>query len=454
MSSGTSISLDEVRMPSLFGSSRHKRNPSSGLLDEYESLSTRRKPRTGLPFDLWRVLKYTLATVVAIVVIFFWKYEVHIELQLFSRGWIRETILPIVPASSTCFAPAHVASTSYNQTLALAPAYVELHAGMNMALGRDCYDFASTIPLHPHEQMILPRHTIFHLYWRHDLLPVGERQVALLHSILATQDPETTSVIFWTNAPNPQLVSSLPILAPLFELYSSRRLRVESVDKRSLARGTSMEGHSLLDLADQQAWVDGDLVRILVLYVHGGIWVDFDTILTGRDLRVLGEHEWVTQWDCYDKIYQPLNGAMMHFYQHSPYLCEMLYTMSTSAPPSKNSVDWGSRLYHKVWRSLVAQGVRPFQILPYCFTDGVSCRLDNRLPDPFDSTRVAQQGRGWGKGRWEQVESKVRNVWAVHLHNRWDRGFPKGGYIDEMVLKPIETKIEQYRGRSHRDYEL
>lgn len=60
-----------------------------------------------------------------------------------------------------------------------------------------------------------------------------------------------------------------------------------------------MESNSLLEMADRQAWVDGDLVRVLVLYRKGGIWIDFDTILTGRDLRVLGEHEWVTQWDCY-----------------------------------------------------------------------------------------------------------------------------------------------------------
>jgi len=133
------------------------------------------------------------------------------------------------------------------------------------------------------------------------LLPLGTRQIQLLHSILATQDPSTTSVIFWTNAPNPdRQVSTLPILKPLLELYRDR-LKVRRVDKRELAKGTPMEGNDLLEMADQQAWVDGDLVRILVLYQFGGIWIDFDTILTGRDLRVLTEHEWVTQWDCYGK---------------------------------------------------------------------------------------------------------------------------------------------------------
>ena len=406
------------------------------------------------------------------IALFLWSYEVHVEVQLFSRGWVRRAILPVHPSSSTCFDPAHLASTAYNSSLADAPAYVNVQAGLAMPLGRDCYDFAATLPRHPLPGMVLAAHTVFHTYWRHDLLPLGERQVALLHSILATQDRSATSVVLWTNAPSPSALTDLPVLRPLLDLYGER-LSVRTVDKHTLAHGTPMEGHALLDMADRQAWVDGDLVRILVLYALGGVWVDFDTILTGRDVRVLGEHEWVTQWDCYgasarsprlsfslspsrrasadstslaapaDKKYQPLNGAMMHFHRASPYLCEMLHTMSTSPPPARNSVDWGSRLYHKVWRSLVARGITPFKVLPYCFTDGVSCRLDNRLPDPFADPSRAE--RRWGPGRWDDVRTKVTSVWAVHLHNRWDKTFPEGGWVDEMVLKPIEERVEQYR---------
>jgi hypothetical protein len=291
-------------------------------------------------------------------------------------------------------------------------------------------------------EMNLPRETLIHLYWRNDLLPLGSRQTDLIESILFTQSRKHTKVIFWTNANNVEQVETLPILQPLLNQFGSGsdsdKFVIKRVEKQTLAKGTPMEDNKLLEIADQQAWVDGDLVRILVLYQFGGIWIDFDTVLTGkRDLRVLLEHEWVTQWDCYDKIYQPLNGAMMHFYKNSPYLCEMLYVMSNSKPPSKNSVDWGSRLYHKVYRSLLNRGIKPFKILPYCFTDGVSCRLDNRLPDPFDGSI---DKRKWGKGRWENLGQKLENVWAVHLHNRWDKAFPKNGYIQEFVLKPIEEK--------------
>ncbi|GAA6015079.1 hypothetical protein JCM11491_001652 [Sporobolomyces phaffii] len=437
----SSFSMDDVRTPF---SARHKTKASSGssVLDDYEALSTRpgasRRNRVGAAFDLARLARWTVASVVALLVVFIWKYEVHVEIQLFSRGWVRSTVLPIAPTSSQCFSPSHIASsTRYNSTLASAPAYVDFHAGLAMPLGRDCYDFARTLPAHPAPAMHLAPETVFHLYWRDDLLPVGERQYQLLESILATQDASATRVIFWTNAATAAAVERLPILAPLFRRYR-HRLEVRKVDKRHLATGTPMDGHAWLDLADSQAWVDGDLVRILVLYQFGGIWVDFDTILTGRDLRVLGEHEWVTQWDCYDKVYQPLNGAMMHFFLHSPYLCEMLHVMSTSPAPAKNSVDWGARLYHRTWRALVAAGVRPFKVLPYCFTDGVSCRLDSRLPDPFERGGTAAR---WGPGRWDDLRTKVEGVWAVHLHNRWDKGFPKGGWVDEMILKPIKETV-------------
>lgn len=167
-----------------------------------------------------------------------------------------------------------------------------------MPFGRDCYDFAASLPLHPTPAMIIPHHTLFHTYWRSDLRPLGKRQISLLHSLLATQDRETTSVTLWTDSPTTSYLSTSPLLIPLLSLYGDR-LKIESVAKKTWAMGTAMEGHKLLDVADDFAWLDGDIVRILVLWAKGGIWVDMDTIMTGRDMRVLGESEWVTQWDCY-----------------------------------------------------------------------------------------------------------------------------------------------------------
>lgn len=342
-----------------------------------------------------------------------------------------------------------------------------------MPFGRDCFDFAASLPQHPLPGMIIPTHTILHTYWRADLRPLGKRQISLLHSILATQDRATTSVILWTNSPSTTYLSQDPLLAPLLSLYGDR-LTLASVDKKVLAVGTPMEDHPLLEAKDDLAWLDGDIVRVLVLWAKGGLWVDFDTIMTGRDVRVLTESEWVTQWDCYgtsycrsssdlnrpqggseaesqtdvtfllhfcvDKIYIPLNGAMMHFHQHSPYLCEMLYGMANDPAPRESTTDWGSLLYHKIFRRLISNQITPFKILPYCFTDGRNCQLNNRLPDVF-----AAPDSSWGAGRMEDLERKLDGVWAVHLHNQWDKDFPTGGWVRELIISTVSKKVREYR---------
>jgi hypothetical protein len=70
------------------------------------------------------------------------------------------------------------------------------------------------------------------------------------------------------------------------------------VDMVALASSTTLSGSELLKLKDKKAWLDGDLLRLLLLWNYGGVWIDMDSLLT-RDLTPLLEHEFVTQWDCY-----------------------------------------------------------------------------------------------------------------------------------------------------------
>jgi len=197
----------------------------------------------------------------------------------------------------------------------------------------------------------------------------------------------------------------------------------------------------VMKVQDVKAWVDGDLVRLLLLWNFGGVWVDMDELLT-RDLGPLLDYEFVTQWDCYDKIYQPLNGALMHFRQHSPYLCEAFHIMSHSPPPRPGSTDWGSTLYHQLWRRLVHGHVPPFAILPFCFSDGRSCRLDNRLPDPFkDDRKDGRWTAGLGVEEGGGLDRALGMVFGVHLHNQWEKPFPKGGWVERLLLKRHEEKL-------------
>jgi hypothetical protein len=128
-----------------------------------------------------------------------------------------------------------------------------------------------------------------------------------LKSILATQDFQSSpnavqpmsQVILWTN-PSIRSLENDPLLAPLLYRYRDR-LSLRIIDLTSLTKNTPLQGHHLLNsVFDKKAWLDGDLIRVLLLWHYGGFWIDMDNLLL-RDLRILGEHEWVVQWDCYGK---------------------------------------------------------------------------------------------------------------------------------------------------------
>lgn len=231
-----------------------------------------------------------------------------------------------------------------------------------------------------------------------------ERQVLLLLSILQTQSALHSSLILWTNDKQKLLRRSADMLEPVSARFSNR-FAIQELSMSSLAEDTPMAKSPRLKYAtDSKAWLDGDLVRLLLLYRYGGVWVDMDFLLT-RDLRPLLESEWLLQWDAYDKPYAPLNGAMMHFWASSPYVCEMLYSMANEgSAPRKGTTDWGSLLYQKIWRRLVHEGKRPFGVLPWCFLDGRNSKLDVRLPDPF------AKDPKYSASRWLELEQKVDSI--------------------------------------------
>ncbi|KAJ7725323.1 glycosyltransferase family 32 protein [Mycena metata] len=387
------------------------------------------------------LLKFVLPASLFLLLLGFYLYEPHLELAFYSRTWTQKQIFP-VPRLSGCFDEARVNPT-YNLTDGLhGPRRTEVQAGMSLRMGIDCYDFAGTIQsVPPTSTAFIPpdERTQYHTYWRNDLAEFGPRQEWMLKSFFATQNLATSRLVLWSNGdlgPN-------DILNRYKSTFSnSFTLRV--VDIPTLARGTDLEGSPLLVQKDKKAWVDGDLVRLLLLWNFGGVWVDMDSLLT-RDLDPLLEHEFVTQWDCYDKLYQPLNGALMRFKQHSPYLCEAFHIMSTADAPRPGSTDWGSLLYLKLWRALVAGGIPPFKVLPFCFSDARSCRLDNRLPDPFEADDVRGNRMGmWNGGMGERgkLDEALHNIFGVHLHNQWEKGFPEGGWVERLLLKGYDNRLQ------------
>jgi len=175
---------------------------------------------------------------------------------------------------------------------------VEVQAGVPLKFGLDCYDFAGTIRSSSSSSSSSSvkteeEKTIFHTYWRVDLAPFGPRQEWMVKSFFATQDSNSAKLMLWSNGD----LGENEILRRYLKKYpDSFALRV--VDIPMLAAGTPLDGSDRLKMNDKKAWLDGDLLRLLLLWNYGGVWIDMDSLLT-RDLEPLLEHEFVTQWDCY-----------------------------------------------------------------------------------------------------------------------------------------------------------
>ncbi|WVR05604.1 hypothetical protein IAU60_002625 [Kwoniella sp. DSM 27419] len=362
------------------------------------------------------------------------RYELQVEFSVFSKRWIRQEVDSVAPLRG-CFTNPQLLSPEYNMTDMLAPKRHMLSPGISLKRGMSCYDFSSTIQPVPGVSV---EHLTYHTYWRSDLIPFGERQTATFLAFLATQPLTHSKLVLWTNGA--EAISENPLVKPFLETWGEY-IQVKQVDMAQLTKGTQLQGvigQSPGQVFDQRAWVDGDAVRLLVLWHYGGVWMDMDQVLT-RDLHPLTESEWVTQWDCYDKPYFALNGALMHFRQHSPYLCEAFHLMATSPFPKPNTFTWGSHLYAKLHRSLLAAHIKPFGVLPWCFADPRNCRRDNRFPDPFEDDPVEFAGKRWDDGGRQDLEERVGQVWSVHLHNQWGKRFPMDGWVERL--------LQGYRGQ-------
>lgn len=200
------------------------------------------------------------------------------------------------PPLAGCFDPKRVAATQYN--LARHEQGWKRHnlnAGTNIKFEMECYDFAGTIRPDEHDP---PRTTslIFHTYWRSDLSPFSARQASTLDSFFATQHLDQSQLILWTN--NRADLITNPLVQTFLDEWPGI-FSVKQVDIQEMLRGTVLYGGTTLtpSIYDETAWVDGDAVRLLALWNHGGLWFDMDEILL-RDMSVLAEQEFMTQWDC------------------------------------------------------------------------------------------------------------------------------------------------------------
>ncbi|KAL1405175.1 hypothetical protein Q8F55_008800 [Vanrija albida] len=363
-------------------------------------------------------------------------FEFQIEAWSYRKSWIKAELASVRPLKG-CWKPENI-SPEYNMTKHMAGRKHMLATALGLKRGLACYDYASTIQQRSDEPL---NDLIYHSYWRSDLIPWGDRQTANIIAWLATQPLDYSKLIIWSNGA--EHLRANDQINTLIQDFPDN-VEVRQADVLKMAEGTEILGmlkQIMLEvggLYDKRAWVDGDAVRLLALWHYGGLWLDMDMILT-RDLHPLTESEFLIQWDCFDKPDLQMNGAIMHFEKHSPYLCETFHIMATGEAPTPNSFSWGSLLYSRLHQRHIAEGREPFAVLPWCFTDPRNCRNDNRFPDPFypDPSRLwgvsyATRDSSAPSGR-ELHEKALKDIFAIHLHNQWLKDFPKGNYVDRLI---------------------
>ena len=136
--------------------------------------------------------------------------------------------------------------------------------------------------------------TYFHIYSEIK----NEKELLSIESYLATQNLEKTKLILWSDYD----ISDNKLIEPYKHLIE---LRI--YDFKSESKGTILENNEYLaNASDTKYYMKSGILRFLVTYKYGGIWLDMDMVLL-RDFKPILDQEWAYMW-----------GSEMNFYDFGP----------------------------------------------------------------------------------------------------------------------------------------
>ena len=217
---------------------------------------------------------------------------------------------------------------------------------------RDCLALARSVP-----PARFCERTIFHAYWA--FAPARAQAAWMLASFVATQDPQFSELWLWAPLREAAAVRADPLLAPFFTALGSR-VRFVEFNATAEAAGSPLEGRADLLQSigrDERVWLEGDLFRALVLFRHGGVYLDADVLLLRNLGPLLGE-EWAYPWgtDCLES-----NNAVMRVFARSTWATALLEYIGRTPPTAHASYVWGKEALRATSYA--------FQRLPPCFVN-------------------------------------------------------------------------------------
>ncbi|KAG0175625.1 hypothetical protein DFQ28_006612 [Apophysomyces sp. BC1034] len=393
---------------------------TSGSSYTSTGLSTARRTNQRRRIYTW--VKWALVFAACSIFTFFLVCRVDVHARVYVREWLAsKTPSTIEPLSNSCFANVSPTSAYYQGRARYAPSFVP---GVPLWDAQTCYDFAGLVHGRhvPHNRANANQadEIFFHTYWSSNLTAITDKQLATWQSFVATQDANRTHLIVWI-APDDEatLVDSPQWQTAMAQ--SRSRLQYKTFDVNTMAGNTPLDRlvaqHPLTVKARHE-----DLLRLFALYHHGGVWFDLDTLFI-RDLMPLLGEEWISQGSCYTSLEgNPFDGALLHFHKQSPYLCEMLASVADQfkvqdGPDRLRITDSASQqhleprtlqsdLYYRIFRRLLHHGIKPWLVVPWCFTDPSECRRSNSLPSAFAETDFNPR--------------RLSQIFAYHWHQQWD----------------------------------
>ncbi|KAI8968529.1 hypothetical protein BDF20DRAFT_807081, partial [Mycotypha africana] len=334
--------------------------------------------------------------------------RLEVNAHVYLRNWLSPPQPVVIEPLSSCFTNISKNSPYYQGNQRFTGNFVP---GLPVWEAHTCYDFAALFktPRYPSSD----RKQSFHTYWSSNTSSgnFDEKQLATLRSFTATQNVNHTLTV-WIQPEDEKLLVQSENWNYIQRLQNFDRISYRVVDPVALTKNTPIEifkdaWRTLVDDENDGTGRD-DLLRMLVLYQYGGVWFDLDTMFI-RDLSPLFEHEWIAQGSCSTGMFgNPFTGALFHFYQKSPYVCEILEgaadlfrarveadsgtsSKTQPSPPKRHLIKgpeiFGSKLYYRIYRRILHNGIKPWSILPWCFTDPSQCRRINSLPSLFKNTQ-------------------------------------------------------------------
>lgn len=382
---------------------------------------------------LINVIKYAIITFFLCAISFFTLCRLEINANVYLRNWLSPPKEVVIEPLSSCFSNVSQLSPYYQGNQKFSANFVP---GLPVWEAHTCYDFASLFQPRRYPDKENDRF-LFHTYWSSNMTgDFGEKQMATLRSFSATQNTNH-SLILWIPAEDETRLTQTEEWIQLHQ--HTKRVQYQVIDPFALTIKTPLEPfmHTWRSLVANNN--DGndrdDLLRMLVLYRYGGVWFDLDTMFV-RDLAPLFEHEWIAQGSCSTGMFgNPFTGALFHFHKQSPYVCEILEGAADlfkareqverdgTVPPKRYLVKgpeiFGSKLYYRIYRRVLHHGIKPWSILPWCFTDPSQCRRSNSLPSLFSNTDFDQK--------------RVDQAFAYHWRDRWSS-------IPGSIFKYLDSK--------------